>query len=291
MRSIVSADANLLEENHQLQPRLRIPQDLPASVSRHIIPVTKPDDVLKEFQSRRERNYHLLIRRFIYQILYGCTNPACITPTCLSCQKRTTKTPLRRLTPLSARTLACYLASESNPEAALCPHCPQVCPDHEQVPLVKRRPRRTSHNVTFESEGKTASDTAAAKTTSNGHISAPRSGNSRPSVLVRSPRDAPQSECVNGYSPEGQSREQPTDGQWGTSRADKPSTDRPARDFKSFTQTLFDTNARVAAVSIASYNQHPISVYKRCSFGARGQTRDIHPQVIKDGGGWGCYAS
>lgn len=60
--------------------------------------------------------------RFYRQIRYGCTNPACNTPTCLSCQKRCTKAPFRCLTVLSARALASCLASEENALQKLCPH-------------------------------------------------------------------------------------------------------------------------------------------------------------------------
>jgi hypothetical protein len=236
MRSIANPDPSLPQERHQLQPRFRIPQDLPVSISRHVIPVTEPEDIFRNFQSRRERNYHLLIRRFINQILYGCTNPACATPTCLSYQKRTTKTPLRKLTPLSARTLACYLASESNPEASLCPHCPQVFPEHDPSPVGRKRPRRKSHNVTFESSEKGADNSSVGKLTENGHLQSPDITRSRPGVLVKSTSDASRLEdcrvhMLNQHLDE--QREQASNKQ--------PSEERPARDPKSFTQSLFET--------------------------------------------------
>ena len=46
----------------------------------------------------------------------------CETPTCLSCQKRKAKGPFRRLTVLSARTLASFLACQDDPEQNLCHH-------------------------------------------------------------------------------------------------------------------------------------------------------------------------
>lgn len=230
MRSLASADPS------QAQPRFRIPQDLPASISRHVIPVTEPEDIFTDFQSRRERNYHLLIRRFIYQVLYGCTNTACTTPTCLSYQKRTTKTPLRKLTPLSARTIACYLASESNPEAALCPHCPQVFPEHEPSPAVKRRPRRKSHNVTFESSEKGDDDVAARKITENGHLVSSDTKRSRPGVLVKSTRHASDLKDQREHI-----RTQHDDERWEKAIMRNQSDEEPARDPKSFTQSLFET--------------------------------------------------
>ncbi|KAL8967096.1 MAG: hypothetical protein Q9183_003069 [Haloplaca sp. 2 TL-2023] len=56
------------------------------------------------------------------QILHGCSDPRCRTPTCLTCQKRTTKRPLRSFTALSARTLATALALEEDAERHLCPY-------------------------------------------------------------------------------------------------------------------------------------------------------------------------
>ena len=69
------------------------------------------------------------LSRYIYQIQYGCRNPACSTPTCLSYRKRVAKTPVRRYSKLSARALACFLVQDKNPEAALCPHEPVVLPN------------------------------------------------------------------------------------------------------------------------------------------------------------------
>ena len=66
--------------------------------------------------------------RYYRQIRYGCHNALCETPTCLSCQRRKAKGPFRRLTVLSARTLASFLASQDDPERKLCPY-PAVSPD------------------------------------------------------------------------------------------------------------------------------------------------------------------
>lgn len=236
MRSIVGTDSNFLPEKRQPELRFRIPEDLPPSISRHVIPMTEPEDVFKEFHGRRERNYHLLIRRFISQILYGCTNPACSTPTCLSYQNRTTKTPLRKLTALSARTLACYLASESNPEAALCPNCPLVFPDHDHVPTVKRRPRRKSQNVTFESSGLRSNGSVTGEATRNRHLLRLDTTRSRPGVLVKSARDTSELDssrtCVH---------DQHVEERWEKVDIGTQSEDKPARDSKSFTQSLFET--------------------------------------------------
>ncbi len=60
--------------------------------------------------------------RYYRQILYGCTNPRCETPSCLSRQKRISKGPFRPYTVLSARALATHLASQDHPERGLCPY-------------------------------------------------------------------------------------------------------------------------------------------------------------------------
>jgi hypothetical protein len=62
--------------------------------------------------------------RYKNQLLYGCKEPSCTTPTCFSCRKRVADVPVRRFTDLSARTIACYLASQDNPERGLCRHEP-----------------------------------------------------------------------------------------------------------------------------------------------------------------------
>ena len=55
----------------------------------------------------------------------GCSEPLCSTPTCFTFRQRATQRPLRKLTALSARTIACYLATQADPEEALCPHKPR----------------------------------------------------------------------------------------------------------------------------------------------------------------------
>ena len=60
--------------------------------------------------------------RYYQQILHGCTNYRCETPTCLSRQRRISKGPFRPYTVLSARALANHLASQDHPERGLCPY-------------------------------------------------------------------------------------------------------------------------------------------------------------------------
>ena len=65
-----------------------------------------------------------ILCRYNRQILYGCKNPRCETPTCLSRQRRVAKGLFRPYTILSARTLATFLTSQDHSESGLCPHQP-----------------------------------------------------------------------------------------------------------------------------------------------------------------------
>lgn len=56
--------------------------------------------------------------------MYGCKNPRCNSPTCLSYQKRISKGPFRELTNLSAWTLATFLATQEKAERGLCANEP-----------------------------------------------------------------------------------------------------------------------------------------------------------------------
>lgn len=69
--------------------------------------------------------------------MYGCTNPNCKTPTCLSNLKRTSKTPFRRFTVLSARALATSLATRDTPELDLCPHQPVNLSEEPEVGIYR----------------------------------------------------------------------------------------------------------------------------------------------------------
>ena len=78
--------------------------------------------VYSENLRRLLRSNIIVGARYYRQILYGCTNPRCETPTCLSRQKRVSKGPFRPYTFLSARALATHLASQDHPERGLCPY-------------------------------------------------------------------------------------------------------------------------------------------------------------------------
>lgn len=97
--------------------------------------------------------------RYKHQILYGCENPNCRTPTCWNYQRRVSEGPFRPYTELSARTLACYLASQDNPEKGFCrnpPRLPTDFPPTRQAPHAEYKAyssrRKTHQSENAESE-------------------------------------------------------------------------------------------------------------------------------------------
>ncbi|KAJ4295374.1 hypothetical protein N0V90_007386 [Kalmusia sp. IMI 367209] len=89
--------------------------------------------LLEWSQIERQRQFQHLVRRYMSQILYGCTSTYCTTPTCLSCNKRLVSKPFRPPTQLTARALAFYLASQDHPHRRLCPHELNVDPSTLEI--------------------------------------------------------------------------------------------------------------------------------------------------------------
>lgn len=82
--------------------------------------------------------------RYKAQLLHGCDDPGCRTSTCASHRRRLSEGPYRRYTELSARTLACYLASLDDPETGLCLNVPKPPPqltaeDYHRISLRRTR--------------------------------------------------------------------------------------------------------------------------------------------------------
>ncbi|KAK2734057.1 hypothetical protein FQN55_002925 [Onygenales sp. PD_40] len=134
----------------------KLPAGAPEVLSKNTIAVTDPARVYPWNKDRRQRDFNLLVKRYKNQLLYGCQNPYCTTPTCFSYRKRVADAPLRRFTELSARTVACYLASQDNPERGLCRNAPATTNDFPSTDGIRRpgkRPVESSHqNVKFSSD-------------------------------------------------------------------------------------------------------------------------------------------
>lgn len=82
-----------------------LPQ-IPEDLQQYLITTEKPQEIYNLAERERDRRVRLLLRRFTNQIQYGCTNPRCNVPTCLSYRKRASSGPLRPHTDLTARALA-----------------------------------------------------------------------------------------------------------------------------------------------------------------------------------------
>lgn len=150
--------------------------------------------------------------RYKHQVLYGCQDPNCRTSTCASYRRRVSEGPFRRYTELSARTLACYLASLDNAESGLCRNTPRSSGEFTALDTPRRQGRRSrgSHAHTTEEQ-------------------ANRSGSTR---NQRASQDDPAGPGLEEGC-EVQKRGVFTD--------DEPPARQEMKDPKSFTQNLFDT--------------------------------------------------
>lgn len=178
----------------------------------------------------QETNY--FTGRYINQLLYGCQDPNCITPTCFSYRRRVTDGPLRKLTELSARTVACYLASQENPENGLCRNEPAIRSDFHAPGGSRKSNKRPSRARSPDDRvaSEAASSTSMAEQGENG-----RNGGSLSSSIEdqASQNRSTTTEFADILSP-------PTSGEkrgevMGERRAQN------MKDPKSFTQNLFDT--------------------------------------------------
>jgi hypothetical protein len=108
------------------------------------------DRLLDSAQAEKKALLQQLVRYYLSQILHGCTNAHCTTPTCLSCNKRLASRPFRPPTQLTARALAFYLASQDHPRRAICPHPLKVDPSSSEldgVQQAKKDPKALGQNM------------------------------------------------------------------------------------------------------------------------------------------------
>ncbi|KAL4873065.1 hypothetical protein BDV12DRAFT_116269 [Aspergillus spectabilis] len=122
--------------------RSKLPPSAPDVISHNTVDVSDPAQVLLWYRDERRRQFNILVRRYKNQLLYGCQSSTCQTPTCASYRKRMTEGPYRRYTELSARTLACYLASLDNAESGLCRNSPRVHSELSSQDPTRRSKRR-----------------------------------------------------------------------------------------------------------------------------------------------------
>ncbi|KAF5858734.1 hypothetical protein ETB97_003843 [Aspergillus alliaceus] len=207
-------------DRHQFH-RSKLPPNAPELITQNTVDVSDPGQVLLWYRDERRRQFNLLVRRYKNQLLHGCQDPNCPTPTCASYRRRAADGPFRRYTELSARTLACYLASVDNAESGLCRNAARVPPDfslQDYHRRSKRRNRASKNDSRKDRGGLSVVDQgaidvpSAAQTASDGHDD-PWDAAGRDPI-------SSQSECIPA------NEDQPT---------------QPLKDPKSFTQNLFDT--------------------------------------------------
>ncbi|KAL1960116.1 hypothetical protein VTO42DRAFT_288 [Malbranchea cinnamomea] len=207
---------------------VKLPADAPEVIAKHTIVVTDPARILSCSKDDRQRNFNLLVKRYKDQLLYGCKEPNCTTPTCWSCRKRVSDGPPRRFTDLSARTIACYLASQDNPERGLCCNEPVTDVDSlAQDPTgLTRKP--SSHDGARKHPTRPTKDRhRRAETTNKLHMSGSQETN----------KVVPNSEAAQSVATPEEHTGPPE-----TSSAPLKDAKR-LKDPKSFTQNLFDTLA------------------------------------------------
>ncbi|KAL4895026.1 hypothetical protein BDV59DRAFT_174324 [Aspergillus ambiguus] len=199
--------------------RSKLPPNAPGVVTENTVDVSDPAQVLLWCRDERRRQFNLLVRRYKNQLLHGCHDPGCQTPTCASYRKRVSEGPYRRYTELSARTLACYLASLDNAEAGLCRNASRVSSDFSAQDYHRRSKRRSPPTETRDRMGRPADNTGA-----SGVVAGHAGDLSCPGVNGRL--------TVSGPEPNKKSN--------GPQDEEAPATQQ-LKDPKSFTQNLFDT--------------------------------------------------
>lgn len=122
----IPADGGASQHPSGKHSKWPIPPDmLPPVLARNTILVDEPDRIYAVSRFERQWGFRSLLQRYTRQLIDGCSEPLCSTPTCFTFRQRATQRPLRKLTTLSARTIASYLATRDDPEEALCPHKPR----------------------------------------------------------------------------------------------------------------------------------------------------------------------
>ncbi|KAK6346509.1 hypothetical protein TWF696_006634 [Orbilia brochopaga] len=110
-----------------------LPPHAPPLLVQHTTTLHDPSSIASFSHAQRTREFHALVKKYVQQLLYGCNRPVCTTPTCATCRRSLNAaaaagkdgvSPLgsrREFTPLSARIIACQLATADEPYRGLCP--------------------------------------------------------------------------------------------------------------------------------------------------------------------------
>lgn len=116
------SEMDLLAGLWETAPFARLPADAPQELKDLVVDIENPKRVYAIHRASRRHGFQLLVEKFIIQLRDGCGSTHCATPTCFSFRKRNVgHVPIRRYNVTSARVLAVYMASQDNPDVALCP--------------------------------------------------------------------------------------------------------------------------------------------------------------------------
>lgn len=115
-------DTDLLAGLWETAPFARLPWDAPSELKDLVEDIENPKRVYAIHRASRRHGFQQLVEKFIAQLREGCGSNYCTTPSCFSFRKRSVgRVPIRRYNVTSVRVLAVYMASQDNPEIALCP--------------------------------------------------------------------------------------------------------------------------------------------------------------------------
>ncbi|KAF3923898.1 hypothetical protein AA313_de0208063 [Arthrobotrys entomopaga] len=127
-----------------------LPSHAPPLIVQNTITLRDPSSISSFSQAQRQREFNALVKKYIYQLLYGCQRSECYTPTCATARRHlhASKAPAgtsslssskREFTPLSARIIACQLATADEPYRGLCPGLENVKKETSEGGGVEKR--------------------------------------------------------------------------------------------------------------------------------------------------------
>ncbi|RPB13526.1 hypothetical protein P167DRAFT_604803 [Morchella conica CCBAS932] len=133
-----------------------LPANAPEVIIANTIYVRAPDKIEPVVDAERRRGFQGLVKRYMNQLLYGCQRERCDTATCYTFRKTLSRSTnaSRKLTVLSARIIACHLATQDDPFKALCPGKPvvPVMSLHAAAAEAKEAKSGTSRDSSFREE-------------------------------------------------------------------------------------------------------------------------------------------
>ncbi|EWC46383.1 hypothetical protein DRE_04326 [Drechslerella stenobrocha 248] len=131
--SAATGSSSLLTHRPQAYQYSTLPPHAPPLIAQNTTTIHDPSAIASFSHAQRHREFNALVKKYVHQLLHGCRRPICTTPTCATCRQQLNSpaaskgpapSPLgsrREFTPLSARIIACQLATADQPYRALCP--------------------------------------------------------------------------------------------------------------------------------------------------------------------------